>query len=227
MEGDDTMDIKQKINAVKAFKSAKTGQIKLDESVVSSRYFSPAEKYIVPTADPFVISKYNQFDHKQRDKIIQDICLDIARGKSKMKACEGSKMDYQTLKFWMKTCPEYAEWVKDAEDDRYEALFEETIDIADDVDDDGATVSENIAKAKLRISARQHLTGKARPDKYGVRTSEKKEIDISIKWEEKKTYYDDSIKLDEYQENVQDIPHEEVVEDKDEEDFLKQFEEGE
>lgn len=58
-------------------------EIRLDPNVVQPVRRSPAESFMPMTADPYVISKYNEYDHETRDSLIQEISDLVSEGKSK------------------------------------------------------------------------------------------------------------------------------------------------
>lgn len=125
-------------------------------------------------------------------------------------------MDYTTLKFWIRQVPEYRQWIEEAEEDRYETIFEDILNIGDELGEDGDAYysnKEKIAIAKLRTAARMHFTAKGMPDRFGNRSTNQTNVAVAITWEEKKTYHDDSIKL----ESVMDIQHEEIEEEENDE----------
>lgn len=196
------MNIKEQIAKAKEAAIQKA-QIALDPTVIDDRYFSPALDCMPPSADPYVLQKYREYTDQQRDTIIKAIASRIAGGVSKVKACsepfQGIKMDYTTLKFWMRQVPTYNLWITEAEDDRYEALFDEIVDIPDELKDDADFVEfkDKVSLAKLRVNARMHLTAKARPEKFGTRTENKNSLDINISWNEKKTYKTEELDTEE------------------------------
>lgn len=185
--------------------------IRLDPSVVQTSYRSPAESFMPQTADPYVISKYNEFDHETRDSLIQEIAQRVSEGLSRFKACElasykGRTMDNRTLRFWMRQVPEYEKWIKDAEEDRRERLFDEIVDIPDDLHDelssseaggDFLSSEDKIKLANLRVKSRQHVTAKADPIKFGGKVDQNKGSGVIIVWNEQRTEVDNSLSLEE------------------------------
>lgn len=185
--------------------------IRLDPSVVQTSYRSPAESFMPQTVDPYVISKYNEFDHETRDFLIQEIAKRVSEGLSRFKACEqvaykGKTMDNRTLRFWMRQVPEYEQWIKDAEEDRRERLFDEIVDIPDDLHDelssneaggDFLSSEDKIKLANLRVKSRQHVTAKADPIKFGGKVDQNKGSGVIIVWNEQRTEVDNSLSLEE------------------------------
>lgn len=179
--------------------------IKLDPNVVPDRYFSPAENYIVPTRDKYILAKYAEFEHEERDLLIQAICMKVSEGHGRMKACELAYVDdkeglrrrfmsFFTLKFWLRHCPEYGQWMKDAEEDRQEHLFEEVLTITDDLvkDDEYGNLfmkdADRIRLAKARQEARKWALSKMNKEKYGTTIQKEEKKQIEVIWNEKKTY---------------------------------------
>lgn len=183
-------------------------EIRLDPNVVQPVRRSPAESFMPMTADPYVISKYNEYDHETRDSLIQEISDLVSEGKSKAKACEEAvfndrRMDTKTLRFWMRQVPEYDKWIKEAEEDRRERLFDEIVDIPDRLieelveNEHFASIEERIKIASLRVKARQHLTSKVDPIKFGGKQEANKGEGVIIVWNEERTEKDNSVPLEE------------------------------
>lgn len=188
----------------------KKPSIRLDPNVVQTTYRSPAESFMPQTADPYVISKYNEFDHETRDSLIQEIARRVSEGLSRFKACEqsvykGRLMDNRTLRFWMRQVPEYESWIKEAEEDRRELLFDQIVDIPDELQEKMEadeeygllfSMEEKIKIANLRVKSRQHVTAKADPIKFGGKLDQNKGNGVVIIWNEQRTDVDNSLSLE-------------------------------
>ncbi|BET97653.1 terminase small subunit-like protein [Xenorhabdus taiwanensis] len=93
-----------------------------------------------------------------------DICVKLAEGESLRKVCERPGMPNKSTVFrWLAENQEFRDQYAKAAEQRADALFEEMLEIADDVMPDAAEV----AKAKLRIDTRKWSLARMSPKKYG------------------------------------------------------------
>lgn len=131
--------------------------------------------------------RFMEFDQSVAD----EICDQITDGKS-LRSILGANDGYpasSTIYKWLSQNQTFAEQYTRAREAQADTLFDETLDIADDSNDDwierkhfaGADESpqlngEAVARAKLRIDTRKWIAGKLRPKKYG----EKLELDQTI-----------------------------------------------
>lgn len=107
-----------------------------------------------------------------------EICDQLANGKSLRSICQQDDMPGQTTVFrWLEAHESFRVQYAYARELQADALFDETLDIADEkandktINADGQEVvnHEAIQRARLRIDTRKWMAGKLRPKKYGER----------------------------------------------------------
>lgn len=105
-------------------------------------------------------------------EVAADICSLLADGESMRKVCERLGMPNKATVFrWLAQHEEFRDQYAKATETRADAIFEEMIDIADNVAEEAAAV----AKARLRIDTRKWALARMNPKKYGDKVSQ--EID--------------------------------------------------
>ncbi|MCI9769062.1 ubiquitin carboxyl-hydrolase [Proteus mirabilis] len=98
-----------------------------------------------------------------------DICSKLAEGESLRSVCRRSGMPSKATVFrWLSENAEFRDQYAKATEQRADALFEEILEIADDVLPDSAEV----AKAKLRIDTRKWSLARMSPKKYGDKVTQ-------------------------------------------------------
>lgn len=103
--------------------------------------------------------------------LAENICEQIANGKSLRAICAGDDMPSATTVFkWLNENQDFSEQYARARDRQADHYFEEIVEIADNVEADSAAV----AKARLQVDARKWTLSKLAPKKYG----EKTELDV-------------------------------------------------
>jgi len=103
--------------------------------------------------------------------LAENICEQIANGKSLRAICAGDDMPSATTVFkWLNENQDFSEQYARARDRQADHYFEEIVEIADSVEADSAAV----AKARLQVDARKWTLSKLAPKKYG----EKTELDV-------------------------------------------------
>jgi len=94
------------------------------------------------------------------------------------KLCE--KFDYlpghTTIRMWLGKYPEFRNLYLQAKRIQADLLFDETIDIADDDEEDNLI---KINRAKLKIDTRKHKAARLLPDEYGEGKRETKSDDTA------------------------------------------------
>lgn len=107
------------------------------------------------------------------------ICEQLAIGVSLRTVCLQENMPAPATVFkWMRMHDEFLKQYARAKEESADALFEETIDIADNSTNDymdkrfGETVArvvdqENIQRSRLRVDTRKWMMSKMKPKKYG------------------------------------------------------------
>ncbi|HEK3222745.1 ubiquitin carboxyl-hydrolase [Proteus sp. G2639] len=98
-----------------------------------------------------------------------DICSKLAEGESLRSVCRRPGMPSKATVFrWLSENAEFRDQYAKATEQRADALFEEILEIADDVLPDSAEV----AKAKLRIDTRKWSLARMSPKKYGDKVTQ-------------------------------------------------------
>lgn len=107
----------------------------------------------------------------------------MTEGNSLRTICKADDMPApSTIFLWLKAYPEFSEQYALACDQRADAIFEESLEIADDREGD-VTLTEDgpvfnnarVQRDRLRVDTRRWFVGKLAPKKYG----EKQAIDVS------------------------------------------------
>jgi hypothetical protein len=90
------------------------------------------------------------------------ICLRLSEGDSLRKICEGENMPSKTTVMrWLIKNQEFSDQYRVSRDIQADIFFDEIVDIAD------SATPETAIAAKLRIWARQWVTGRINQRKYG------------------------------------------------------------
>lgn len=99
-------------------------------------------------------------------EIAIEICKKIAEGKSIATITKDEEMPrIATIYLWLAAHKEFMELYATAKADKADTLFEQMLDITDDVPDgDNADI---INKAKLQLETRKYVISKLKPNKYG------------------------------------------------------------
>jgi len=126
------------------------------------------------------------------EEVADAICDRLADGESLRKICLSDDMPAKSTVFkWLGQQPDFADQYARAREAQADALFDESLDIADDgsndwmerTREDGTADEvlnhEHIQRSKLRIDTRRWMAGKLRPKKYG----EKLELDQNHKFD--------------------------------------------
>lgn len=97
------------------------------------------------------------------------ICAELADGKSLRAICrEHEDLNTGKVMRWLVANKEFQEQYARARELQADALFDETLDIADQYDTAKDILTPDlINRAKLRIDTRKWIAGKLRPKKYG------------------------------------------------------------
>lgn len=125
--------------------------------------------------EPKPVGRPSEYTQEKADLI----CEQLAIGVSLRTVCNQENMPSVATVFkWMRTNEEFLKQYARAKEESADALFEETIDIADDSTNDymdkqiGETVikvvnQENIQRSRLRVDTRKWMMSKMKPKKYG------------------------------------------------------------
>ncbi|MGO4334966.1 terminase small subunit protein [Labrys sp. KB_33_2] len=115
--------------------------------------------------------------------IADAICERLANGESLRSICLDGNMPAQSTVFrWLAANASFREQYAHAREAQADALFDESLDIADDGSNDWMRRNdpenagwqangENIQRSKLRIETRRWMAGKLRPKVYGEKTA--------------------------------------------------------
>jgi hypothetical protein len=93
-------------------------------------------------------------------KIAQEICDQIAGGKSLVRVCKQKKLTYSTVMRWLEQYEDFREKYAQARELQADYLADELVDIAD---------NEKLhpEARRIRVDARKWKAAKLRPKKYG------------------------------------------------------------
>lgn len=107
------------------------------------------------------------------------ICERLANGESLRKICQSEEMPSQSMVFrWLAAHASFREQYAHAREAQADAIFDESLDIADDGSNDWMERNdpenpgwqangEHLQRSKLRIDTRKWMAGKLRPKVYG------------------------------------------------------------
>lgn len=97
-------------------------------------------------------------------ELAANICARLASGASLRSVCALEGMPSASSVFlWLTKYKDFSDNYAKAQQERSEAMFEEMLEIGDDVEPDAAAVS----KAKLRVDTRKWALARMNPKKYG------------------------------------------------------------
>lgn len=107
-------------------------------------------------------------------EVAADICSKLAEGESLRSVCARPGMPNKATVFrWIGENKEFRDQYEKATESRADAMFEEMLEIVDDVAAEGAAV----AKARLQLDARKWILARMSPKKYGDKVTQ----DIDLK----------------------------------------------
>ena len=97
-------------------------------------------------------------------ELAADICSRLASGSSLRAICASDSMPSASSVFlWLTKHKEFSDNYAKAIDERAAGMFDDMLDIADDVEPEAACV----AKARLRVDTRKWALARMNPKKYG------------------------------------------------------------
>jgi hypothetical protein len=112
------------------------------------------------------------------------ICSRLAEGLSLRTVCKADDMpDKSTVFKWLREIPGFSDQYAKAKEEAADALFEETIDIADDGSNDWIKDNdpenpgykfngEHYQRSRLRVDTRKWMLSKMKPKKYGEKVTQ-------------------------------------------------------
>lgn len=121
------------------------------------------------------------------DNLALTICERIANGESLRRICLDEDMPNKGMVFrWLDTNEVFRDQYARAREHQADALFDECLDIADEVVNDSyidangndRTDNEAIQRSKLRIDTRKWIAGKLRPKVYGDKQDAEQPTDL-------------------------------------------------
>lgn len=140
------------------------------------------------------------YSEEQKKEIIESIFLNIEDGISTRKAIVNNNISTSTFFRWIDNDEELSKQYARACELRAEALLDEMLDIVDDSSQDKTiddlddeikierTNHEAIQRSRLRYDARKWLISKLHPKKYGDKIEVDQNTNMTISWNEEKTY---------------------------------------
>jgi len=112
-------------------------------------------------------------------EIADEICAQLAEGKSLRSVCKAESMPSVTTVFsWMRLYPEFLKQYARSKEESADFLAEDLMDISDDGTNDWMASNdpdnpgyrangEHIARSRLRVDTRKWIASKLKPKKYG------------------------------------------------------------
>lgn len=89
------------------------------------------------------------------------ICQELSMGKSMRTVCKPASMPNPATIFrWLRTKPEFCNQYEKAKQEAADAMVDDMLDIADDLD-------ENPQSRRIRVDTRKWIASKLKPRKYG------------------------------------------------------------
>ena len=140
------------------------------------------------------------YSEEQKKEIIESIFFNIEDGISTRKAIVNNNISSSTFFRWIDENEELSKQYARACELRAEALLDEMLDIVDDSSQDKVidelddeikiekTNHEAIQRSRLRYDARKWLISKLHPKKYGDKIEVDQNTNMTISWNEEKTY---------------------------------------
>lgn len=112
-------------------------------------------------------------------KIADEICFELAQGKSLRTVCKSDDMPSGVTVFaWIRKYPDFLKQYTRAKEESADAMAEDILDISDNATNDymdqndpenpGYRINgEHIQRSRLRVESRKWLMSKQKPKKYG------------------------------------------------------------
>jgi len=151
-------------------KEARRAYHRADEKAVTAE--------LTRSADQAVLSPQRGRPAKWSEELAHEICVRLSKGQSLNRICDLPHMpSIPTVWAWARERPDFFSAYMRAREDMAHTLFDQCIDIADDVSrdtiiDELGNMSSNptaVARAKLQIDTRMRIAGKISPKVYGER----------------------------------------------------------
>lgn len=112
------------------------------------------------------------------DELAATICERLVEGESLRAVCRDDAMpSISAVMMWIAKYPQFLEQYTRATDERASGMFEDMLDISDEVKADPAEVS----KAKLRVETRKWALSRMNPKKYGDKIQQEHSGSVSVR----------------------------------------------
>jgi hypothetical protein len=140
------------------------------------------------------------YNKEQTELIFSNILLEIEKGRALRNVLNDADMpSSKTFYNWLESDEDKVKRYARACELRADTIFEDILDIADDSSKDITTDplgnerlnTEFVQRARLRVDARKWIVSKLNPKKYGDKIENTHLGEMSIKWQEVKTYDSD------------------------------------
>jgi hypothetical protein len=137
------------------------------------------------------------YNKEQTELIFSNILLEIEKGRALRNVLNDADMpSSKTFYNWLESDEDKVKRYARACELRADTIFEDILDIADDSSNDITTDplgnerlnTEFVQRARLRVDARKWIVSKLNPKKYGDKIENTHLGEMSIKWQEVKTY---------------------------------------
>lgn len=139
------------------------------------------------------------YSEEQKEEIFNDIFNSIENGNSLRKTLMVINLPAKTFYEWLEQDEEKGKQYARACELRADVLFEEVLEIANttiegkviETDESGRTkekVGDMLGHRRLQIDARKWMLGKLNPKKYGDKIEVDQNTNMTISWNEEKTY---------------------------------------
>jgi hypothetical protein len=140
------------------------------------------------------------YNKEQTELIFSNILLEIEKGRALRNVLNDADMpSSKTFYNWLESDEDKVKRYARACELRADTIFEDILDIADDSSNDITTDplgnerlnTEFVQRSRLRVDARKWIVSKLNPKKYGDKIENTHLGEMSIKWQEVKTYDSD------------------------------------
>ena len=137
------------------------------------------------------------YNKEQTELIFSNILLEIEKGRALRNVLNDADMpSSKTFYNWLESDEDKVKRYARACELRADTIFEDILDIADDSSNDITTDplgnerlnTEFVQRSRLRVDARKWIVSKLNPKKYGDKIENTHLGEMSIKWQEVKTY---------------------------------------
>jgi len=107
------------------------------------------------------------------EALADDICKRISAGETLRKICSELQLSSQTIYLWLSCVETFQKQYARAKEHQAEAIADEIMQIADDVDFASDNGNAAVQAARLQVDARKWLLSKLLPKRYGERLEQR------------------------------------------------------